>query len=442
MASRGRRRWFAWMTILVALGVLATAGATDLQAHARNRSEHTDLAVARAHLSIQRTKVAVTTYTHDVTTLHRNDLQASILSTLAQLSATDTTLSGATATAFLQQFNIGTLETCLGGVHNSFLDIGAHNNNQAAHDISVVAGACSTLAGGTNDGLAYPFDFPDPYVLLVGGTYFAYATNSVAGNIQIIESTDLVHWTAVGDALPSLPAWATPDLTWAPAVIQVGATFVLYYSLRVSAAGGGQECISVATATQPQGPFTDTSTAPFMCQPTLGGSIDPSPFVDANGTPYLVWKSNGGGGPSAIWSEQLDPTGTSFAANTAPMQLLVPDQAWEAGVIEAPDLVLSGGRYFLFYSGNNWKTAAYAVGVATCAGPLGPCSKPLSGPILASGAHVLGPGGESVFVDTAGSFWIAFHAWAPGAVGYPNNRSLYLRQLSLAGATPVVVPAP
>ena len=52
-------------------------------------------------------------------------------------------------------------------------------------------------------GLVYPFDFPDPDVILVGQTYYAYATNSVAGNIQIIDSTDLTHWTAVGNALPS-----------------------------------------------------------------------------------------------------------------------------------------------------------------------------------------------------------------------------------------------
>ena len=178
-----------------------------------------------------------------------------------------------------------------------------------------------------------------------------------------------------------------------------------------------------------------------MCQQSLGGSIDPSPFVDTTGTPYLVWKSNGGAGTSAIWSEQLDPTGTGFAAGTAPAQLLAPDQPWESGVIEAPDLVVSDGRYFLFYSGNSWKGADYAIGVAVCSGPVGPCTEPMSTPILSSGAHMEGPGGESVFTDASGSFWIAFHAWVPGAVGYPNNRSLYLRRLSMTGTTPVVQPA-
>ena len=124
----------------------------------------------------------------------------------------------------------------------------------------------------------------------------------------------------------------------------------------------------MATASQPQGPFRDQSTAPLECQKSLGGSIDPSSFIDTNGTPYLVWKS-GGPGSSKIWSEQLAPSGTAFAPGASPTSLLVPDQAWEGGTVEAPDLVTTGGRYFLFFSGNDWNSANYAVGVATCIGP-------------------------------------------------------------------------
>ena len=63
--------------------------------------------------------------------------------------------------------------------------------------------ARAQLAGGADAGLVYPFDFPDPDVIVVGRTYYAYATNSVAGNIQIIASSDLTHWVSVGNALPS-----------------------------------------------------------------------------------------------------------------------------------------------------------------------------------------------------------------------------------------------
>jgi len=426
------------VVVVVVLGVLAAAVATDVQARARARSEQTDLAAARAMLRGLRTDVRATTFYRALATNHRDSLESTIASTLAHLASTERALDGTDAVAFLQGIGIGTLETCLGGVQNSFQEIARHDNDQAAHDISAVADACTVLDGGTGSGLVYPFDFPDPFVLLVGSTYYAYATNSVAGNIQIIESTDLAHWSAVGDALPSLPSWVVPDQTWAPSVVKIGATFVLYYSVRMAGPAGSPECISVATATQPQGPFADTSTGPLACQADLGGSIDPSSFVDTDGTPFLVWKSNGGAGASAIWSEQLDPAGTGFAPATAPTQLLVPDQSWESGVIEAPDLVASGGRYFLFYSGNSWKGPDYAVGAAVCTGPLGPCSEPLSGPILTSGSNMEGPGGASVFFDTTGTPWIAFHAWSPGAVGFPNSRSLYLRPLDLSGPTPVV----
>ena len=370
----------------------------------------------------------------------RNSLQETAGTLQGQLATAQTALATTNDEADTEGAAIGTLQTCLEGVNGALQQITAHNKTQATADISSASSACLTLDGGANSGLVYPFDFPDPFVLRVGNLYVAYATNSTEGNIQIIESTDRVHWSAVGNALPTLPSWAEPGGTWAPAVLQVGGTFVLYYVAMV-AGPRDEECISVATATSPEGPFVDTSVAPLVCQSALNGSIDPSPFVDTTGTPYLQWKSIGGRGhPATIWSEQLNAAGTGFAAS-GPTAILAADQAWEAGVIEAPDLVLSGGRYFLFYSGNNWNSADYAVGVATCRGPEGPCADLTAQPILSSGPGMAGPGGESVFFDSSGRPWIAFHAWVPGAVGYPNSRALYLRPLNLSGTTPVVEPA-
>ncbi|HEX7442452.1 MAG TPA: glycoside hydrolase family 43 protein [Acidimicrobiales bacterium] len=426
---------------LVIVGILAAAVITDLQAQARTRNELRTLAQTRHDLSTTRFTLAATTFARALSTNHREALKADITSTRDQLATTEQELTFTHADAFLLGLGVGTLQTCLGGVQGSLQAIAAHDNNGAARDLSAVSSACTTLTNGTKAGLVYPFDFPDPTVLHVGNNYFAYATNSVEGNIAIIKSTDLVTWNEVGNALPSLPAWVTPGATWAPGVFRVGGTFALYYSAKVAGPGNGEECISVATAKRPEGPFVDTSTAPLECQASLGGSIDPSPFVDADGTPYLQWKSIGAEGqPATIWSQQLDSTGTGFATvpGSMPVALIMADQPWEAGVVEAPDLVVDGGRYFLFYSGNNWNSADYAVGVATCAGPLGPCTKPLPQPILASGPNVLGPGGASVFTDASGATWIAFDGYAPGAVGYPNSRDLYLQHLDLSGATPVV----
>jgi hypothetical protein len=99
-------------------------------------------------------------------------------------------------------------------------------------------------------------------------------------------------------------------------------------------------------------------------------------------------------------------------------------------------MVVSGGRYFLFYSANNWQTADYAIGVAQCSGPSGPCTTVGSGPFLASDDSTLGPGGPSVFADAHGTTWLAYHAWLPGKVGFPNSRDLFLRQLTFAAGGP------
>jgi hypothetical protein len=414
--------------------VVLEAVRTDVGAHGRSRQAQSDLVDAKTSLAALRHDTAVTRYANAVTSQKRDALEASMLSTLGQLATTNASLAGANMDAFLQGANISTLQACLGGVQNALQQIKAGDNGQGAKDISAVSGPCTSLDGGSTEGLVYPFDFPDPDVILVGHTYFAYATNSVAGNIQILRSSDLTNWTAVGNALPSLPGWAAPNYTWAPSVGQLGGHFVLYYA--VNLAGSGTECISVATAVQPQGPYLDRTHAPLECQPSLGGSIDPSSFVDGNGTPYLLWKS---GGPlSKIWSEQLDPSGTAFASGAAPTALLIPARAWQAGTVEAPDMVASNGHYFLFFSGNDWNSANYAIGVAVCTGPLGPCLDASPKPLLASQPGAAGPGGPSVFRDASGSYWIAFHAWAPGAVGFPNSRDLYLRRLNLSGSSPVV----
>jgi hypothetical protein len=440
VAERKPRKRLVVAGVVVAVTALGTAIWYDANAHVRAGAEASTMRAAELHLATLRHDRSVTDYADGVTTNKRNDLQSSIGTTLSQLAGVEASLNNANAGASLEGLGITALHTCLGGVQDALFSISGHDNAAAAGAISAVSGPCSSLDGGANAGLVYPFDFPDPDVVRFGQTYYAYATNSVAGNIQIISSTDLKHWASVGNALPSLPGWAKANETWAPSVTVRNGTYLMYYTAEFRPAR--IQCISVATASQPQGPFIDSSVLPLECQQSLGGSIDPSSFTDANGVPYLDWKS-GGPGSSKIWAQQLNTAGTGFAAGTNPAQLLAPDQGWEAGTVEAPDLVLVNGHYFLFFSGNDWNTASYAVGVAGCAGPLGPCTDASPTPILSSGTETAGPGGESFFVDASGKFWMAFHAWVPGAVGYPNSRDLYLRPVDLSGAVPsIAAPGP
>ena len=70
-----------------------------------------------------------------------------------------------------------------------------------------------------------------------------------------------------GDALPELPSWAGWGHTWAPSVLRRDDTFVMYYTVRYEASG--RQAISVATASDPAGPFVDRSAEPLIFLPRV-----------------------------------------------------------------------------------------------------------------------------------------------------------------------------
>lgn len=199
-------------------------------------------------------------------------------------------------------------------------------------------------------------DFPDPDVLRVGDVYYAYATNGNGSNVQAARSTDLVHWEVLPDALPLRPAWAMDAFgwVWAPEVFQpAGSTdYLMYFVARYAIGQGGTQCIGIARADSPEGPFTPIGAEPFICQVESGGSIDPSTFVDDDGQAYLLWKNDGNsnGGQTWLFLQPLSPDGTSLEGE--PVRLLTVDQTWEGVLVEAPTLWKQDDRYTLFYSAN------------------------------------------------------------------------------------------
>jgi beta-xylosidase len=283
-------------------------------------------------------------------------------------------------------------------------------------------------------------DFPDPFVLAAGERYCAYGTQTGDCNVQIMESGDLQRWEHRGDALPELPAWAERGRTWSPAALARGDAVILYYAVRHAAAG--RQAISVATAADPLGPFTDRSAGPLVFQEERGGSIDPSPFVDGDGRPYLLWKSddNALGGAPSLWGAPL--TADGLGLDGQPVELLGHDCRWEAPLVEAPSLALvADAHYTLFYSGGWWESDGYAVGYATGPSPLGPFHKETcNGPWLASTPGMLGPGGAEVFTTAGGEWRIAYHAWTPPRVGYEagGRRSLWIERLAFEDGRPVL----
>ena len=276
-------------------------------------------------------------------------------------------------------------------------------------------------------------NFPDPFILRVGNTYHAYATNGGGSNVQYAESRDLIHWSQGKDALPTLPDWALPGLTWAPEVAHLNGKYQLYYTTHDIASD--RQCIGVAVSGSPAGPFVPVGNGPIVCQDQLGGSIDPSPFVDTDGRAYLLWKNDGNccGLPTRLYLQALSSDGLNLTGQ--PTVLMQNDQPWEGRVVEAPTLHRQGGVYYLLYSGGAYDSDGYAVGYATSSHLTGPYRK-AAGPLLISRGQVAGPGHQSVFDDASGQTWLVYHAWTAGKIGDQSGyRSMRLDRVSFAGNT-------
>jgi beta-xylosidase len=283
-------------------------------------------------------------------------------------------------------------------------------------------------------------DAPDPFVLADGDRYVLYSTQVGFHNVPVAASQDLRKWSEPGDALPVLPTWAGWGRTWAPGAMPFGDGYVLYFTSYHQRSG--RQCIGVAASPTADGPFTSSAAEPLVCQTHLGGSIDPYPFRQPDGTPFLLWKADGNaiGQSSTLFAQGLSADGLALVGE--PAALITSGAAWEQPLIENPAMVVADQSFVLLYSGGWWESDGYAIGYATCDTPLGPCTKAsVAGPLLASGGDEAGPGGACVVTGPAGDQWLAYHAWTAGAVGYTQSggvRSLRFAALTWRGAEPVV----
>jgi hypothetical protein len=312
----------------------------------------------------------------------------------------------------------------------------------------------TALSGMLHGEPIYNGDFADPFALYDNKTVYAYATNTTGGpnvkaaHIPVIAITQSTGFAGhyLGDALPTLPKWTVAGFQWAPSVwARPDGTFVLYYStpaikpldciykatdpgcVMTTHGENTAMCISRATSTSPSGPFVDDSSSAFVCPYQAGGAIDPSIYIRSDGTPWLLWKSDGDccNQPTYIYSQQLSPDGLSTVG--PPHQLIGATQAWEGGLVEAPSMIKEGSTYWLFYSANLWGTPDYSIGIASCVSVIGPCTKPLDRAWHVSTNSANGQGyGGSEFFQTGTLIWMVHHGLVPGEAGNYAERRLYV----------------
>lgn len=269
-------------------------------------------------------------------------------------------------------------------------------------------------------------NFPDPDIFEQNGTWYAYATNGSRGTVPVASAPSANGpWTIRGDAMPGGPSsdWAQPGRTWAPDVYpNPDGTYTLTYTAWHKASG--RQCIGVATATSPLGPFQPVGTTPLICPLDIGGAIDPNTFVANDGTRYLVWKNDGNAvsQPSTLWLTKTSNNGrTLVGGNTAMLT--------SSGIIEAPDLVQRGSQYVLYFSGGGYSDCNYLTSYATSTSLSGPWTTAYR-PLMTTAtfdSHVCGPGGA----DFVGGK-VFLHGWVNG------GRHLYVADVGYANDYPVV----
>jgi hypothetical protein len=268
----------------------------------------------------------------------------------------------------------------------------------------------------------------DPFVMTAPNLDYLYSSGFGASgpNVPLRTFQNIEQLSSVSDAMPQAPSWAQGARSfWGPDVRKVGNVYVMWFTglwKNTMPTGGFPRCIGVATSSSPYGPFVDPAPAPAICQLNDFGDIDPRTFVDPSGQEWLYWKSddNAGNTPQLVritkfWAQKLAPDGTTLEGS--PTIIYQADKDWQVGTVEAPQMVLDHGRYYLFFSGNSSASAASGIGLGTCAGPAGPCQSPYPGPWVGSNPQGAGPGEISLF-QQGGNTWLLY---TPHAIYTPYS---------------------
>lgn len=257
----------------------------------------------------------------------------------------------------------------------------------------------------TSGALVLPGDYPDPSVVKIGDSYWATATTSNWGPLfPLLVSKDLHQWETRGHVFNQLPSWADYYF-WAPEITYDNGKVYVFYSAHKK---NGNLCLSVASASKPEGPYKDHG--PLMCE--AAGSIDAFSIRDENGKLYIIWKEDGNSvkKPTPIWAAELNEQRTAIVGEKK--ELFRNDVAWEQNLVEGVSMIRHGEYFYAFYAGAGCcgRGCTYATGIARSKNLLGPWEKYDKNPIQTGDENWKCPG-HGTPVEHDGKYYFLYHAY-------------------------------
>jgi beta-xylosidase len=203
-------------------------------------------------------------------------------------------------------------------------------------------------------------------------------------------------------------------------------------------------CVGTAVSDYPAGPYVP-SNSPLSCRLDQGGSIDPAGFLDKDGTRYVVFKVDGNSiGNGGDCNNGVEP----LVATPILLQRLADDAVTPVGdavqildrstadndgpLVEAPNLILHGDTYFLFYSTHCFTDPKYDVRWATASSITGPYTKTNVPLINSANTGLISPGGATV---CGCGDRMLFHGFCSDA---KTSRCMYAADVTITGQTPFI----
>ncbi|TDB61789.1 glycoside hydrolase family 43 protein [Arundinibacter roseus] len=252
----------------------------------------------------------------------------------------------------------------------------------------------------------FPGWYADPEGIIFKDQYWIYPTFSAPYNQQVFldafSSPDLVNWTKHERILDTASVKWAKRAMWAPAIIQKGEQYFLFFGandIQSDAELGG---IGVAVADNPAGPFRDYLGKPLIDKFHNGAQpIDQFVFRDKDGQYYLFY---GGWRHCNVARLNDDFTGFVPFEDGQTFKEITPE-----GYVEGPFMFIRNGKYYFMWSEGGWTGPNYSVAYAVADSPFGPFKR--IGKILQQDpAIATGAGHHSVIqIPNQDEWYIVYH---------------------------------